>query len=647
MLKFLKYTKVIILLMVCISCSEYLDVVPDNTVEIENLFETKQKAFSALAACYSFMPHSDNVHSSMQLAGDEFLGRLDPGVANNESFNRGIKIMRGGWQNINGPILNFWDGNKGGTALYDGIRVCNTFLKNIDLVADLSPSEKKDWIAQVKFIKGYYHFYLINKYGPIVISDVNIEPSEDKEAVRESRKTVDECFDYVINLFDEAIEDIDNTRSEVFLGQIDKTIAMSIKARVLMFAASPLFNGNSEFYSSFVNEESIPYFNLENNPEKWKKALDATEEAISQALSVGKSFYTYSDPVKFYDLDDWGKSGVIKHAYNKRFTIVKSWNSELIWGLSNINSRNSRFTFQTVSNMRQEGSTMTGNNWQWLGASYRMTELYHTKNGVPIDEDKTFDYNNRLNLTVIPDDDDHALGYLAPLERTVNLHLNRESRFYAWLATDRSIWRTQDVRNIVRMRNSESPGGKTHATDFYWSGIAIKKFVHPETATGGGAETSFYAPTLMRLSELYLMRAEARNEYSGPEQRVYHDLNLIRQRAGLPNIETVYSDPNIVKNVGKHLDKNGLRDIIQQERMIELSFEGHRYDDIRRWKRASEFFTSPIVGWSIDRISSSEFYTLQTKQARQWITPKDYFFPIRLDELRLNPKLIQNPGWDR
>jgi hypothetical protein len=90
-----------------------------------------------------------------------------------------------------------------------------------------------------------------------------------------------------------------------------------------------------------------------------------------------------------------------------------------------------------------------------------------------------------------------------------------------------------------------------------------------------------------------------------------------------------------------------LRSIVQEERLIELSFEGHRYDDIRRWKRASEFFTTPILGWNIDKSLSAEFYTIQTKQTRQWVTPRDYFFPIQLDELRLNPELIQNPGWNR
>ncbi|GAA3620528.1 RagB/SusD family nutrient uptake outer membrane protein [Flavivirga jejuensis] len=645
MKKIIKYIKTLTIILLGVSCSEYLDVVPDNTVEVEHLFETKQKAISALATCYSFMPFNDHVNNSMQSAGDEFVPRLDPDWVDR---NRGINIMRSGFQGANDPILNFWDGRISGTALYDGIRVCNTFLNSISRVPDITETERVDWIAQVKFLKGFYHFYLINRYGPIIIADENLAPSEDPESVKQYRQPVDTCFDYVINLFDEAIPDLDESRTQSYLGQIDKTIAMSIKAKVLMYAASPLFNGNSEFYGSFINEEGSPYFNLEEDPEKWKLALDATEEAIAQALSVGKSMYVYNQEPYFFDRDDWEVSGIMKHAYSLRFSIVEPWNNELIWGLSNINDRSSGFTFQTATNIRAEGSTVTSNAWQWMGVSHRMTELFYTKNGVPINDDKTFNYENRLSIGEIPEDDDYFRGYLQPLERTVNLYLNREPRFYAWLGTDRGIWRAQQARNNLKMRFGESPGGQTHATDYFWTGIGVKKFVHPETTSDQGWETTtFYPRAIMRLSELYLMRAEARNEYSGPEQRVYDDLNVIRTRAGIPNIETVYSDANIVKNTGKHTDKAGLRDIIHTERMIELSFEGHRYDDIRRWKRATQFFIDPILGWNVDKDLTSEFYELTTKQTRNWITPRDYLFPIMLNELRLNSNLIQNPGWDR
>ena len=277
-----------------------------------------------------------------------------------------------------------------------------------------------------------------------------------------------------------------------------------------------------------------------------------------------------------------------------------------------------------------------------------MSELYYTRNGVPVDEDKTFDYNHRLDITTIPDDTYH-LGYMQPGEKTVKLYLNREPRFYAWVAVDRCIWRDYDTRVYPMMRYGEWPGGRNSgsATDYYWTGIAVKKFVHPESrGTSWQRVVSFPYP-LIRLSDLYLMYAECYNEYYGPGQPVYDKLNAVRARAGLLRpIEEVWNDPSIVNTVGKHLTQDGLRDIIHTERMIELSFEGQSFYDICRWKRGDEFFNKSVQGWNApDGATAESFYQLTTWQPRTWITPKSYLMPIPSEEINKNPKVDQNPGY--
>ncbi len=91
-----------------------------------------------------------------------------------------------------------------------------------------------------------------------------------------------------------------------------------------------------------------------------------------------------------------------------------------------------------------------------------------------------------------------------------------------------------------------------------------------------------YPWPMIRLSELYLMYAESLNESSGPSLEVYDALNEIRQRAGIPSVQDAWSNATFAATPNKHLSQEGLREIIQQERMIELAFEGHRYYDIRR-----------------------------------------------------------------
>ena len=634
----------------------YLDIVPDNTVELSNLFETKEKAYNALADCYSYMPDIEGVHKSMALAGDEWIGRLDAGVAGVRSYTRGSKLMRD-WNNSTDPILGFWSGAGGAKDLYEGIRICNIFLNGLGDIPNMQEEERIDWMSQVKVLKAYYHFYLLRLYGPIIIADKNYEPYDDIDLIRQERKPVEECFQYILGLIDDVLydengnekEDLYNSRSEVFLGQIDRVVAKALKAKILLYRASPFFNGNSEFYSNFKNAAGEPYFPQTYDKEKWKEALDATEIAIEAAEAQGKKLYEFSGQVKFWDQDDWEKSEIMKYCYNNRFSINDPWNSEVVWGYSNIYYTSSS-SIAAASNLR--GDPDNPNNatfsFQWLGTSFRMSELYYTRNGVPVDEDKTFDYNHRLDITTIPDDTYH-LGYMQPGEKTVKLYLNREPRFYAWIAVDRCIWRDYDTRVYPMMRSGEWPGGRNSgsATDYYWTGIAVKKFVHPESRGASWQRVVSFPYPLIRLSDLYLMYAECYNEYYGPGQPVYDKLNAVRARAGLLRpIEEVWNDPSIVNTVGKHLTQDGLRDIIHTERMIELSFEGQSFYDICRWKRGDEFFNKSVQGWNAPDGSTAEsFYQLTTWQPRTWITPKSYLMPIPSEEINKNPKVDQNPGY--
>lgn len=631
----------------------YLDIVPDNTVQVGSLFENRDKALNALSTCYRYMPNYEKMHNSMSLAGDEWVGRLDADVANNRGNTRGEKIMRG-WNNSNDPILNYWSGGGGATSLYQGIRICNIFFENIENVPDLTPAERADWIAQVKILKAYYHYYLIRLYGPIIIVDKNLEPYSQVEEVRQERQPVDSCFNYVLGLIDEVLYDANGNprtdlavqRDNAYYGQIDQINARAIKADILLTRASPLFNGNSEYYSNFKNKSGETFFPMEYSAKKWEEALNGIKEAIDYAEANGKQLYEYKKQPKFWDVDNFASSEIIQYCYNKRFSVVEPWNDELLWGYSGLDYEG-QGGFAHASNMRSVAEPTTASfAWQWLGADYRMDELFYSKNGVPIEEDITYDYVNRLAITTVPTDTYHK-GYMQPNEKTIKLHLNREPRFYAWMAVDRSVWRTHDLANDVKMRYNEFPGGRgsQHTTDFYWTGIGVKKMVHPESGTGHWARVVKYPYPIYRLSDLYLMYAEAYNELNGPGQPAYDYVDKVRAKAGLRPIEDVYSDATIVKAPGKHTTKEGLREIIHRERNIELSFEGHKYFDVLRWKEAGRYFTSPMKGFNTTGVDPEQFYVIMTLQQRKWESPRDYLFPLPLSDINRNPNLAQNPGW--
>lgn len=660
MKKFLKSIIIASVALVSATGCDYLDIVPDNTIELTNLFETKEKAYRALSDVYSYMPNVWGVHSSYWLTGDEWCERLDTEVADNRSYCPGSKILRD-WSNPSSPILGFWDGSGKAQDLYEGIRMCNIFLKGLSPeIPDLTIYEYNDWIAQATMVKAYYHYFLLSWYGPIVLADSNTEPYDDIDLIRRPRATVDESFEYILGLMESVLfeEDgvtestvLNNDLQESFLGQIDRTIAKALYAKVWVLRASPLFNGNTDF-AAFKNKDGVNYFNQTENKEYWTKALNAVDAAIKAAEAKGKTLYQYTDIYPYADEEDVKKSGVMKYAYSNRYSIVDPWNKELVWGASNYgqtsqNDRSGGGALFVASQIRSKADAAATYCYQWLSVTLNCCKTFYTKNGVPVDEDKTwYPQSEWYNITTMPNDDYH-LGYIQPGQETVNFHLNREPRYYAWILFDRAKYRAYQTVMNVKMRSGEEPGGnKGHATDYLWSGIGCKKFIHPNSDHTAEVRIVKIPFPLIRMADLYLLRAECELEANGVSQKVYDDINKIRNRAGLRNVEDVYADADIVYNPGKHLEVNGLREIIQNERMIELMFEGHQYLDVRRWKRGEELFNDPVEGFNApDGTTAESFNEVVTWQEHSFITPKSYFQPIPQGELDRNPKIDQNPGY--
>lgn len=636
---FLRHTLLLLgITLLGISCSDYLDIVPDATQQVENLFERKDKAYTALATCYHYIPKYDAVFSTYVFASDELIEPNEHGV-------EGQNMMRGK-QNTTSPLMSFWSGYNSAEneqeSLYRGIRDCNTLIENINLVVDMTDDEKAQWAAEAKFLKAYYHFLLVSTYGPVPIVDKNLPISANVEEVRVSRSPVDECFDYIVNTIDEAIPDLPERVTSIgSLGRVDQVIAAALKSRVLLYAASPLFNGNAEFYETFVDKEGNKLFNTVYDAEKWKKAADAAKEAIDLALAYGIDMYEYTGTPQLYDTLNY-KQDEVKALYNYRYMFTEKWNPELIWGNSNPVRDGNWWGIQSPALMKDPDESNTEGAWQWAAASLRMVELYYTKNGLPIDQDLTYAYDLRYRMAPAPAEERfHAQEG----ESTIRLHFQREPRFYASISFDRGYNRTWGKIFALKMRKGEDHGKKSESYDNLITGYGVKKLNHPSSRGDGYSGHITYEWPLIRLAELYLNYAEALNEYYGPDSRCYEALDVVRRRSGVPDVETVWSDPALAKTLNKHTDKAGMREIIQQERMIEMAFEGHRYFDLRRWKLAQHYFSMPIYGMDNDQTDANLYYTKKEISQRSFIAPRDYLQPIDAAELIKNSNLVQNPGW--
>lgn len=653
-------THIIVVVLLLASCSEYLDVVPDNTLKLENIYATKDDAYNALAKIYNYIPDDWSTHTTMWEMGDEYIGRIDASVQNSSGNLRAERVMRG-LQVTGDPLLGNWSGTNGGKHYYRAIRSTNVFLDYIKNTRNLTEVERADWTAQATFLKAYYHFLLLQKYGPIIISDKAIQPDAMADELFLSRSKVEDCFDYIIGLMNEAIPNLTERAEENNLGQVDQIAAKAIKARVLYFRASPFYSGNKEFFGDFYDPiDGEPFFpvndSAERTQEKWQEALTAINDAIETATQNGKGLYEYTKEVYVKDRDFYELNPErMKTYYDLRMVITDPWNRELLWAYSNVDIYN-QGELAHSTNIRLpagfEGDVnASGFSWQWMGATYQMAERYYTENGLPLEEDLTFNYNTRHDTYLSPgvEDPDYPkiAGLVQPNQPTINLYMNREMRFYANLSITGGYYRSHfEIIPVYMMQGTN--GGynpSVNATDFFCTGIGIQKLVHPESRSSNWQRQVKFPYPVIRMADLYLMKAEVLNEIkTQPDQEVWDAINLVRVRAGIPKVEDIWSNSTLARTHNKHRTQVGMREIILEERGIELAFEGIHYWDMLRHKRAHIEFSAPIQGWNYRGTAPSTFFVLGVVQSRRF-TVRDYLWPIDLNEMNTNGKLIQNPGW--
>ena len=241
----------------------------------------------------------------------------------------------------------------------------------------------------------------------------------------------------------------------------------------------------------------------------------------------------------------------------------------------------------------------------------------------------------------------------------LNLHLKREPRFYANVAADRCYWQRGPAANknmLVQAYRGEAFG--IHESFLLYSqpqnlcGYYVKKFSRSEVQTyqytsNTGSLGDCRWP-MIRLAELYLIQAEAWNEYlSKPDDKVYESLNKVRRRAGIPDVEIAWKEHSSQPH--KIETKEGMREIIQQENFVEFAFEGHRFWDLRRWKLAHLELNDKLLGWNVLGENARTFYNNFEGPVVVWdkakfVAPRDYLFPIKAEEAMI-AGYVQNPGW--
>ncbi|MDR2130961.1 MAG: RagB/SusD family nutrient uptake outer membrane protein [Odoribacteraceae bacterium] len=613
-----------------LTACDFLDIVPDDTPALSDAFKNENTAEGFLHTCYSFQY-------------DYFDFRGTPGLATSNELVCayhwtsewfGCVEFNSGVYSSSNPLMNPWGGftyyNYTSPSLYQGIRQCYIFLNHIDeakpSAVDATTYEtlKQQWIGEAKFLIAYYHQLLLQCYGPIVFIENETEG-------KYPRLSLDESVNKIVATYNEAIALLPATRTQKSeYGRASKTIAMALKAKLLLYAASPLFNGNTD-YALLQDKEGNHLISQTPDKSKWERAMLAADSAIVFARNQGFDLYTFDKP------DPFGEDPAVKHytedfrqAYlNCRMVLVDDWNKEIIWASTRSegsgNSPQRHGVIKGIDTRPLNGDPVGG-----LGASLTAAKIFHTKNGLPPEEDPNLGYTwDATGRMTVPSG-----------AETCNLHLNREARFYAAIGFDRGPYEfNQDSTYQLKMKAGEKNGMVAKGTDHLYSAYAVKKIIDPD-GMARGSQWSYqqYCYPLIRLADLYLQYAEACAEFTGSlDAKAQEYLGKVRARAGLTmNYFTGKSGDALVQAV-------------RRERMIELAFESQWYFDLRRWKMAEEWFANDKNGmWGLndEGTTNATFYQETQLPVQPFVfTKKNYLLPIHVTYVNANENLVQNTGY--
>lgn len=631
MKKIYKYLSAALICLSMSSCTDYLDIVPDEIPTDKDAFLDETAALRYIYSCYAYLPQPNNGPGSLDfMTGDEIITAFE-----HETF---AAFPKGNYTASN-PVISYWN------TFFQGIRQCHIMLNNVGNVPGLSQSLIDRYTGEAKFLIAYYHYLLIRCYGATII--VDSEPSVNTPVEEyKARTPLDECVDYVCTMFDEAATLLPTACKGTEYGRATSVIAKALKAKMLVYAASPLFNSNR--YADLENPDGTKLFPQAYDAGKWTKAKDALKEAIQIAEAAGYAQYT--NGAVFGD----NKYPTDPTLRNLRYNFHDAGNSDILWA----DCRDEGY-YGLQNKSLPGGMSKNDPMWNGVAPTWAMLNRFYTENGLPLDVDPNYGGNSEDNLMRIVTIEEDKYGKVG--EKTLRFNVNREPRFYAWVAYENGYYEISNASNAGGYSNDPNydPDGRL-VTSFVLGGNCSlgqdlnnlrsnnwapscylnKKGVDPDYQV---SSQNWWAPQypwpLMRMADLYLLYAETCVECNDlPTAKEY--LNKVRTHAGIPTVEESW-----VTIAGRTLEQSTLRDIVRQERMIEFYLENQNFWDMRRWLLAETYFDQNVQGLNNKAMTIEEMAQLQTYDFERKFGSHQYLLPIPLADVNRNPQVVQNPGY--
>ena len=599
-----KYKKQWLLAAMCVmmiaGCRKgFLDTVPDNITTLDDVFTNKSMTEQWLGRCYSNVPDIWNQPYEYMWGtqSDEF----------ENSWS--VPAINSGAITPSDAAPNNWN------PYYQTIRLCAIFIQNVDRNQELREQPNgatliTQYKAEARFLRAYYYWLLMRQYGPLVIMPE--DPSKVSDNFQVPRSNWDECVNYVMAEMDRAMQDVPmihtNASGDVDqsqAGRITKPIVLAVKSQVLLYSASPLFNGNTDL-ANFKNPDGKQLFPQQTDKQKWKLAADAAKAVIDlNRFELYK--VTNADPFRAAFL-------------SCRDLFWEGYKTEAIWIRSS--------TANTHWEQHCAPRSANGVGYSGIAPTQETVDAFRMANGLPI-TDPASGYAE-AGFT--------AAGNNYYVEGTSNMYVGREPRFYMNITFNGSMIPVTPGAGFsrVEMYAKGNTGKEGAPRDWSKTGYTARKNLHPNTDFRNGKYTARPA-MLIRLAEIFLNYAEAMNEFAPADPEAIKYLNLVRSRAGLPAISGGTQEQ--------------LRKWIRAERRVELLFEGHRFWDVRRWKvagNAEDHQGGDFHGMNIfagTSLSDPAFHQRVVAFTRAAWHPRLYFYPVPQSEVDRNKQLVQFPGY--
>lgn len=614
-----KITTCFLGLAVLSSCSKFLDRMPDDQLTLEMVFNDKTRTEDWLAGVYSNIPDPYWGYTR-DIVFDPLSDDMAPSTGWEQFGWTVIGKQTGNWNTLSDWQPNYW------VELPKRIRSAYIFIDHVKPnPAQLVSEEEVNLMrCEARFMIAYYYSLLLDAYGAIPFTLGLTDPAAPEQELMIGQTP----FDEVVNWIDQELLELSTLLPASYseaqkYGRATSIMCLAVRARLLLFAASPLVNGNPD-YVDFVNNKGVPIYNSTYDAQKWERAAQACKQLIDAAEAAGhRLYYEYTN----------GRIDPFLSYQNMLFRRPQDGNHEILFARPTSNH------WEYDKHAQPRGTGGNGG----LGITQSLVDAFFMENGLPIDDPNSGYVENGFSSE--PEIRNTAWGEVqgggqVTLAGTYNMYTHREPRFYISVLYN-GAWHRRE-RRTTEFYSGSWDGGPTH--DAPQNGYLIRKKVHPDHDPRNG--TNPYRPGILyRLGEAYLNYAEALNEINPSHPDILKYVNLIRERAGIPQ----YGQGENALPVP--VSQEAMREAIRRERRVELNNEGIRYRDIRRWKIGEQTLNRDFYGMNFSGTQKDDdennplAFFKRTVYQRRVFTKKNYWFPIPQGEIDKNPNLVQNPYW--